>query len=349
MEIFSEADRSIILRAIARGANWIIHRQGGDGCLRLEDEVVADDPRCYYKVVWALTVAGRLREANLAASYIKSRFMLEDGDFSGGTPRSSEEWFQGRYYTYLNVWIVIGAHKLGRFDLSIPGINYMLRYRDPVTGGFCNEKPYPQGRYIEDALATSYNGLACLYLGRLEEARGAGNFLIRLLELQPEFEERFYAAMDGEGRLITDFPPEEAIHRVVEAGERQQYYYIIGYPIILLSKLYLATGEKRYLETAERYFSFTKICRGDVYASPPSGKLGWGCALLYRVTKDEEIGRAVKAVTEYLLERQEEEGCWLRFPGFKRYRDGEPYPLCGAIDITSEFTAWLSEILQEIE
>ena len=345
--LFSEEERGLILNAIERSAEWLVSRQGEDGSIKLEGGVTARDPQCYYKLIWPLTLTGRLREANRTASYIKSAFMLENGDFSGGAPRSAEEWFQWRYYTYLNVWIVIGAHKLGRFDISIPGIRYMLKYRDPRTGGFCNEKPYPEGEYIEDALSASYNGLACLYLNRLAEARGAGDFLMRLMRLQPEFKERFYAAFDARRGLITSFPSEEAVNRVVEAGEKEQYYYIIGYPIIFLSKLYQATGEDRYLEAAREYFNFTKLCQDDVYASPPSGKLGWGCAALYGITGDREVGEAVKSEVRYLLRTQDEEGCWSRFPSFKRYLNGEPYPLSGRVDITGEFCAWLSEIFQE--
>ena len=344
--LFLDNERRLILNAIERSADWLVSRQGEGGSLKLEGGVIARDPQCYYKVVWPLSLAGRLREADLTAGYVKSKFMLENGDFSGGEPRSEEEWFQWRYYTYLNVWIVIGAHRLGRFDISIPGIQYMLKYRDPQTGGFCNEKPYPKGRYIEDALTASYNGLACLYLGKLSEACGAGDFLVKLLRLQPEFEERFYTAFDATDGLITDFPPEEAVYRVVETGEREQYYYFLGYPIIFLSKLYLATNDDRYLEAAKEYFNFTKSCQDDVYASPPSGKLGWGCAALHGITGDEDVGEAVKSEVRYLLETQDEEGCWSRFPGFKLYLNGEPYPTSGRIDLTAEFCAWLSEIIQ---
>ena len=347
-ELFTREERASIQDAVDRGVRWLISRQGEDGSIRLEGEKPSRDPQSYYKVVWPLTLAGRLREANLTANYIKSDFMLSNGDFSGGEPRSSEEWFQWRYYTYLNVWIVLGAHKLGRFDLSIPGFSYMLKYRDPETGGFCNEKPYPEGNYIEDALSASYNGLACLNLGCIEEAEGAGNFLLRLLSVQPEPDERFYVALNAKKGLITEFPEEEAPYRVVEAKATQQYYYYLGYPIIFLSKLYLATNKRIYLEAAEKYFNFTKLCSKDVYASPPSGKLGWGCAALYSITGDRDVGEAVKSVVKYLLQTQEEEGCWARFPGFKRYLDGKPYPLTGRVDLTSEFTAWLMEILKDV-
>jgi len=345
--LFSYDERISVLSAIRRSADWLVSRMGESGCLRLEEGAIAKDPQCYYKVIWALGSAGRLREANLISSYAKSKFMLENGDFSGGDPRSETEWFQWRYYTYLNVWFVIGAHKLGRFDLSFPGIQYMMRYRDPLTGGFCNERPYPEGRYIEDALAASYNGLACLYLGKIVEARGAGDFLMELLRLQPVIEERFYTAFNGKEGLITDYPQEEALYRLVDAQEMDQYHFYIGYPIIFLSKLFLVTDAETYLETAKAYFDFTKLCQDDVYASPPSGKLGWGSAALYGITGDEDMGSAVGSQVRYLLETQDEEGCWSRFPGFKHYLNGEEYPISGKIDLTSEFCAWLSEIMKE--
>jgi len=346
--LFSDTERAAIRNAIERSTSWVTSKQGEDGSIRLREGVVEKDPVCWYKVVWPLALAGKVREANLTASHIRSNFMLENGDFSGGEPRSSEEWFQWRYYTYLNFWVVVGAHKLGRFDLSFPGISYVLRYRDPVTGGFCNEKPYPEGNYLEDSLAASYNGLACLYLGKLEEAREAGRFLTNLLKLQPEINRTFYTAVNArEGGLIEDFPSDEAINRIVDSSQTQQYYYFVGYPIMLLSKLFLATNEEVFLNAAKQYFDFAKECQDDVYASPPSGKLAWGCAILHRIMGEREVGEAVKKQVRFLLETQEVDGSWSRFPGFKRYMNGELLALPTVMDVTSEFSTWLSEILQE--
>jgi hypothetical protein len=344
--IFSEKERYEILDAINRGADWLVSRQGVDGSIELEKNVTAKDPFCYYKVIWPLVLAGKFREADLLSSYIKSTFMLKDGDFSGGEPRSEDEWFQWRYYTYLNLWIIIGAHKLGRFDISIPGIRYMLKYRDPETGGFCNEKPYPEGKYMEDILTAAYNALGCLYMGRIDEACRAGDFLINVLSVQPDRQDRFYVAYNASDGLITDVPFKEKVNRIVETSERDQFYYYIGFPVISLSKLYLATSEEKYLEAANGYFDFTKSCQEDVYASPPSGKLGWGAAILYRITGDRDVGEAVRRQVRYLLKTQDREGCWSRFPGFKMYMNGEPYPITGRLDATGEFTSWLCEILQ---
>jgi hypothetical protein len=183
----------------------------------------------------------------------------------------------------------------------------------------------------------------------VKEVKKTGDFLIRLLKAQPEPRKRFYTALNEKGVLIQNFSSNDEIFRVIDAGKREQYYFMVGLPMALLSKLYLATNQKNYLDAALGYFQFTKHCAEDAYSYPASGKSGFGSAILSRITGKEDIKSAAERQLEFLVETQNQDGAWKSFPGLKLYGDGAIFPIEGQIDITAEFTVWLNEMLQELD
>jgi hypothetical protein len=335
--------------ASARAVHFLERRVNSDGSVRGEKDEVSNNIGCYYKSIWALESSGNLPLANSIADYVKTHFFHpKSGDFGNKAQRQGDEWFAWRYYMYPNFWITIGSHKIGRFDLSVPGINHVLSYFDPRTGGFCNEKPYPAGKKLEDSIASSACAMACLYAGKIKEAKKTGDFLIKVLKAQPEPKKKFYTAFGPKGALIQEFPAEDELYRVIDASKKEQYFFMVGLPIAFLSKLYLATADRKYLDAALGYFRFTKECSEYAYSYPASGKSGFGTAILSRVAKNADVKSAAEQELDFLVRTQAEDGSWTSFPGLKLYGDGTVFPIEGQIDITAEFTVWLNEMLQEL-
>ena len=85
-------------------------------------------------------------------------------------------------------------------------------------------------------------------------------------------------------------------------------------------------------------------CQGDVYCFPPSGKLGFGCALLAAISGDPKARQAAWSVADYLASTQRDDGSWI-LPDVAIYEiiedKGDPEIL---LDVTAEFTAFLCEI-----
>ena len=150
--------------------------------------------------------------------------------------------------------------------------------------------------------------------------------------------------MDMDGQLSTDVPAEADLSYYVDAGRTKQIYYNPGIALILLSHLCRATGEERYLNAGRDVFAFTERCAADVYAFPPSGKLGVGCALLYSLAGMAAAQRAAVRVGEYLVQTQTDEGHW-HLPDEELYAAVQNKESFEAhLDICSEFTIWLMEI-----
>ena len=320
------------LAAAARAADWIGARQNSDGSFCNAGDSISG----YYKVPFALSLAGRQRQALQLADWIAEHHFSPAGDFGPPGHRGSDH---ERWPTYQNAWLVQGLHRLERWDLSLQGARFLLEYQVPLGGFYAREG---ETRIVEP-VCTSWSGLAALTTGYLAAARKAGDALARMVNLQPE-PGRFYFRMDADGNLITDSPEDGCLFSYVDADVPGQIYYNPGIALIFLCHLHRATGQESYLRAAQTLFDFAESCAADVYAFPPSGKLGLGCALLFELTGCPAARGAALRVGEYLVETQTPEGIW-RLPEVEpyaapKYRGGRDIDL----DIAAEFSVFLSEI-----
>lgn len=328
-DVFAEAAR--------RGSDFMAGRLDEDGSY----PGAPDDIACYYKAPWAFLVTGRPLEANRVLDHIKRHFVRPDGDVAHADGRKSDiDFLESEYRNYANVWVVMGAQKLGRFDVSYPAMRFLLQLQDERTGGFLSGRPDVDAFVRLDALTTSFNGQMCLYMGHEREAERAGAFLVDLLEAQPD-RDRFFPTRDLDGTLVLDAPdPSQRLHRVVDARAERQWYFHVGHPAGFLNELYSISGDERFRTAAQGYLDFARRCREDVYAYPPAGKLAWGSATSYRVTREGGARATAERIGRYLLQIQNADGSW-RYDGL--FDSMEDQPLVTTLDLTHEFVSWLAE------
>ena len=62
---------------------------------------------------------------------------------------------------------------------------------------------------------------------------------------------------------------------------------MLGYPIAFLAKLYDATKNSYYIDTAKAYMEILLGCQGNLRTFHYSHKVAWGSAMMARITKDE--------------------------------------------------------------
>jgi len=317
-----------------RGIAWIETQQRPDGSFCDPDDSVGS----YYKVPYALALAGHQRQALQLLAWVSDHHMTADGDFRA-PQRKARESAHDSWPVYANAWLIQGAHRVGRWDISQTGAAFLLAYQNRA-GGF----PAVDGdsRYLEP-VCTSWGGLALLATGHTAAACAAGDLLVRLAAAQPS-PDKFYYRMAPSGDLVVSAPAGQALSYFVDATRPKQIYFNPGIALIYLSHLYRATKREAYLHAANDIFAFAERCADDVYHFPPSGKLGMGCALLYGLTGNPSARSAAEAVGDYLLDTQQPEGFW-RLPDEKVYaaiidKDSPEVRL----DLTAEFCAFLAEI-----
>jgi hypothetical protein len=316
-------------RAIDRGIAWLLEQQNADGSM----DPVEGGIGGYYKVPYAFSLTGNVPAGVRLLDWVRENNFAADGDFKGRSPRLGPH---GIYYHYANSWMVCGAERLGQFDISRPAGQFVMSLQDD-SGGFPTAGPEAKPGDPIDLMSTPIAGLACLWVGATEAAQRAGDLLVQMLDEQPMPEERLYFIRDANG-LVVDYPPEEATQHVVDVTGEKQWYFITGACAALLVRLCRATSGSRYLRAAQQYIEFCTRCGPDRYSTPQSGKAGWGSALLYGLTGDEQYATIARTVGDYLVESQQEDGTW-RNPAVSE----EAYVV---MDATAEFVVELCEIIE---
>jgi hypothetical protein len=323
-------DSKIAAREAAlRAVDWLVARIGPNGSLG-ED---CRDLACYYKLPYLMQLAGRPADAHRLLDWIRARFLRPDGDLRTSDAIKTADPVLALYPGYIDGWIAIAGHRIGRFDLSFPIWNRLRGFWSPELDGFTLEPvSAPNGGTLE-ILTCAHLGLVALYLGDLELARGAGRALRRFLARQPFPQTRFYLRIAGSGQVQTDFPTEAAGLHLIAADQPGQAWFFIGYPVALLARLYRATGETEHLATAQGYLAFAERCAPCMVTEHFAHKVAWGAAELAYATHAEAAYRLSAEIARYLVAAQSSDGTWMA-----------DQPMHTRVDQSAELAIWLLEI-----
>ncbi len=321
--------------AAEKALDWLNQQLQSDGSYGPQ----IDDLACYYKSPYLFQLCGRLPEAERLLNHIQQRFMQANGDFLTAPDLKSENGAFVEYWAYTNAWIAQAAQKIGCFQVAFPAYQYLQAFYCPVQGGFATNHPCTANapEPVQDVLTTAHLGLTALYFGDLDKARTAGNLLQNIIRLQPHPNDTFYLRIDSNGDPIATFPEESAIFFQVSATAPNQAYFMIGYPIAFLGKLYDATHESQYLETAKQYCTFASRCHDSLFRFHFSHKVAWGAAILARLTQEQHYADVSQKIADFLLSIQAENGAWLT---------DRPAHTC--FDQTAEIALWLKTISSEL-
>jgi hypothetical protein len=303
------------------------------------DGVIEDSylhPCRYWGVPIALTVGGHSSGANRMLDWVRKNAFTPEGDF-GPTPEKAES----ESYGYDNSWLIEGAHRLGQFDLSQRGMDFLVDFWDPASGGFYSSFRGRSADTKMDLYRTSACGRAAVYTGRLGVARGVGRFLHHCMEAQPDFPSRMYTVFSRAQGLHTEPDPNDELRYVVnQDATTYQRFYNPGIVGGFLARLYQATGEAEWLELARRYMSFAEGASDYLFTMPSlsQGKTGWGAAVLYTLTGEDKYREMAERVGDSILSYQADGGYWYGL-------DREKAP---GVNLTAEMVIWLDEINQAV-
>lgn len=332
--------RENVVAAVKKSVSWLLGEQQPDGSIK--GEVPS-----YYKLPGIFQMTGHHAEASALLDWIVKNALGPDGWFRYDASNYKDLAGARRWTTYQNEWLTLGSHLLGRFDVSRRALETLLACQDTAWGGFSYDRNIQKAAGETEALSTGFGGLACLFTGRLREARCAGDFFVKLLSLQPEPDQKLYLTVNTGKGLMTDYPEGEALMYVVDASREGQFYFFPGLMMAFLAKLYDSTSEEKYLACAKRLMGFSVRCQPDVYASIPSIKLGWGAAALFRITGDQTARRVAERIAAYVLETQNVDGTWYKNE-YLGDPEGSVAEYSHRMDLTAEFTVRLIEMSKDL-
>ncbi|XP_076460039.1 uncharacterized protein LOC143293053 [Babylonia areolata] len=340
------------LREASEKAVAFFTRQLDDGG-RLRSGEVAGDLGAVYKLPTLLIFTGNGRLAQKVLTDIKTRFMQKDGDFVSypdrtGHSRKSDSQPLTVHWPYMNAWVAMAAHRLGRFDISYPAWQFLQKFYNPQVGGFGTSGHYDVtpstsegsvlwsggSRYDVGILITAHLALAALFFGDVEKAKSSGDLLVRMVDQQPALDQYFLLHVDGEtGQLVQEGPADHRLFYRLLTTEPNECFYQLGYPVYFLHHLYQATGQGKYLHTAEKILDFLLTCHDGFYTNFLSHKAAWGACLVAMATGKDKYRQMCARCVKHLLSLQTSEGDMLRELG----------PMA-SLDQSAEISLWLCEI-----
>lgn len=338
--------------AVNRGLAW----------LRAHDDEIAalEDLSAHYKAPYLYATLGDPIRARHYADLMQQRYLQPDGDFR--TSYDNKGWAHLRCspanrYVYSNGWIIAGLRKLGFYGLSRRGMDFVRRFQSPELGGFFSRYDVASGqvdpRYL-DSSSTSSAGLALLACGFVEEAARAGDFILRLLDAQPEPERFYFSSFQADGRLMTDVWGDEDQNAIrgrkqfclsAEADPRAELTWLIGKPMKFLSKLYDQTADARYLAGASYLFDFYHKLGEERWHNYASCKIMWASAELYRHTGEARFAETAARFLDWLCQTQDPSGLWVHSLW---YQSSEEQPLAASLDAIQELCAEISETILDL-
>ncbi len=311
-----------------RGIAYLLTRQRDDGAVGAPETEGGLGP--YYKTIWALAAGGQTEASNRLATWVRDNVQTESGDFTGplrGTMHDSN-------YAYPNAWLLIGAQKLGRFDLFARGMTFLATLQHPETGGFRMQRDRDDA--IQDVLNASQAGNALLLDGRADDALRVGAFLRMMWDAQPHPErELFFVYKPGIG-LRTEFPSDRQRMHSIRIDAPRQMYFNIGIAAAFLSRLTMATGDAAWAALGKRYLEIGFNVLDEMYETAQVGKVGWGAALVYGVTGEERYRALAERVGAAMIAQQTESGGWDNTGGYAN--EGI------RTEVTAEFAVLLDEM-----
>ena len=165
----------------------------------------------YHKQPYAWGIAGYEGPAHRLLTWVRENTLQAEGglkDYNGDV--------------YKHSWLFLGAHRLGRLDVSYPVMAFLRSCQAPC-GGFPHFRGGPEIR----SLATGWMGISALAFGQIDLAEAIAECCLSMLDQQPD-PGRFYYQMSLEGSLVTaDTRPDAPF---VDLGKPEQCYWEIGLP-----------------------------------------------------------------------------------------------------------------------
>ena len=287
----------------------------------------------YYKTLTAFQVCGLNNEASALCGWIRAHAMTPQGDFG---PRPDED--QQYNYTYANSWIIIGAHRLGQFDISQKGMDFLMDFWDPQSGGFFSSPTQRDADTKQDVIYSGFCGLAALYTGRIEAARGVGRWMRTVMEMQPEFPEKLYTVYSRAIGLHTTIDAEQELRYVVLSdARRDQFFFQPGVAAGFLARLFQATREEEWLNLAKEYMRFVEGANDYLFRLVRAGKVGWAASVLYALTGESKYKEMAVRIGRNLIASQHRTGYW-----------SAPQGSGPSDEVTAEMIIWLDEIDQAV-
>ena len=347
--LLSQSDVERCENAVAKAIHWLHEHHG--------QVMEQPDVPVHYKAPYLYATTGERTGAREHVDLIIDRYLQSDGDFR--ISADDPGWHEApgnpaNRYIYSDSWLVAGLQRMGLYGAANKGLGFLRRFQNAELGGFHSGYDLRAGkvdpRYL-NVPSTCIAGLALLACGQAADAARAGEFVLRVLDSQPELDRHLFLSWDMEQGLMTDVFGEEDLaatrgrkHFCVsaEADAAGEFVWMIGLAMMFLTKASDATGEERFLDGAKKLFEFFHRMDEARWENLSACKVMWGSAELYRISGNPEHGKTAKRILDQLCRTQDESGAWAHTI-WSLSLEEQPFEVTA--DIVNELCAEMSETL----
>ena len=329
---------SELAAGVDRACNWLVDRIGPDGHPGAK--------HChYYRLPWALALAGRRTEAAAVLSWVEREALDPIGDVRP----NARTGFETSWASYPIAILASGAWHLERYDTANRLADRLSAYQHPEFGGAFAAHPDHRGDERQDLFPTAQLGMTGLTTGRAELAHGAYRWFQRLWAAQPDLPHRLYSSTNGPD-LITETGGDErlAFQVVTDFTEPRQAFYNPGIAAAFLGRYAMATGDREALTLAQQFLDLTVTgteAQFDASDSVQVCKFGWGASVLLEATGDQQYFDHASRMGRWFLDAQNDDGSWDNSP-FLMERADDPESV--RVEVTAEFVQHLISVLNGI-
>ena len=264
-------------QAVVNGLKWLLTQQDTDGSIKPVELGI----NTFHKVPYALAVTGQMERGSRLCAWVQENALDDEGDFTG---RFHREGPLASFYHYSNSWLIMGAHRLGQYGLSLRAADFLTALQHPQTGGFLTLGPESSLDGMQDIMTSALAGLALLTTGKVAEAEAAGEFLVSIYDRQPHLSAHMLFVQQKGDRLVNEWPDDQAPAFALTLRAPGQWYFVPGLAGGFLAKLHDVTGNENFLRAAQSYIQFADSSSSDRYQGPNSWWFGWGAAMVYAST-----------------------------------------------------------------
>jgi hypothetical protein len=339
-------------RSIALGMAWLLSQE--------QQISKITDFAAHYKAPYLMAVTGQRERSAHYANLLEKSYLREDGDFRMSAEVKGWQHMPaspGNRYIYGNGWAIAGLQKIGAYGAVAKALPFIQKFQDPKTGGFCSRYDIATQKVDPSRMDTSSTCsalLALLACGRFEAAVKAGDFLVRMIEDQPQKDKYFFTTYEAGKGIFTDvFHNEDATafnsrkHYCVSTEKDALYeiVWFLGMPMKLLGNLFDLTGDRKYLEAADAYFQFFNKLSEGRWHNNSGTKIMWGAAELYALTGREDYRAAAERYLTWLLDSQHEQGVWVHSLWYKSLAE---QPFQATLDLVQEYISEFSDVLYSL-